>query len=30
MYLELNGGDVSKFDLNVRQPTLCARRSRAS
>jgi membrane dipeptidase len=24
MYLELNGGDVSKFDLNVRQPTLCA------
>jgi membrane dipeptidase len=24
MYLELNGGDVSKFDLSVRQPTLCA------
>ena len=24
MYLELNGGDVSKFDLAVRQPTLCA------
>jgi len=24
MFLELNGGDVSKFDLAVRQPTLCA------
>jgi membrane dipeptidase len=24
MFLELNGGDVSKFDLGVRQPTLCA------
>ncbi|HLA71856.1 MAG TPA: dipeptidase [Steroidobacteraceae bacterium] len=24
MFIELNGGDVSKFDLGVRQPTLCA------
>jgi membrane dipeptidase len=24
MYLELNGGDVSQFDLAVRQPGLCA------
>ena len=24
MFIEANGGDVSKFDLNVRQPTLCA------
>jgi len=24
MFLELNGGDVTKFDLGVRQPTLCA------
>jgi membrane dipeptidase len=24
MIIEANGGDVSKFDLNVRQPTLCA------
>jgi membrane dipeptidase len=24
MYLERNGGDVSKFDLGVRQPSLCA------
>jgi membrane dipeptidase len=24
MFLELNGGDVTKFDLGVRQPKLCA------
>ena len=24
MFIELNGGDVSKFDLGVHQPTLCA------
>ena len=24
MFIELNGGDVTKFDLGVRQPTLCA------
>jgi membrane dipeptidase len=24
MFIELNGGDVSKFDLSVHQPTLCA------